>query len=278
MTDTAQGATLIRPLARADVALAVALAGLANGMASRAITSVAEMGWHAALFATFDISAIIWFGCFILVKRLLSAPRHPARALDLTLAAACALAFLLPVGQASWIALSIFALHLILSGPRSGLRAPGILLLAVCLPMFWARMGLSLFSGPLLNADAAMVAAVLGRPAVENTVPLADGSGVLWIAPACSSIINVALAVCCAALFVTLNGLVWTWRLAAWTLATCVAVAAVNIGRLCLLAQFPASFETLHGPEGGAGFALLILGVMVGMMALAVKHERAALA
>lgn len=259
--------------------LGLALAGLANGFAARAITSIGEQGWYGALFSTFDISAIVWIACFILLRRLWEAEPVAARPLDIALAALCIPAFLLPLGQASWVALSVVAVRMIASGPnRPAWRDAGLLLLAICLPMFWARLLLSVFSGPLLDLDATLVGALLGVPAAENTVPLADGSGVLWIAPACSSVLNIALTLVCAAALVTGHRLRWSRRLVTWTLATCAVVSAINILRLCALARFPEHYEALHGPEGGAGFAFLILVAMVGMMAFAVKHERAAVA
>lgn len=280
MTETARlHTTGLRALSRADLCLAVVLAGLANGFASRALTSISEMGWEAALYATFDISALVWIACFILAQRLRQVPPRPVRGADLVMGLACAAIFVMPLGQASWLALTLFGLYMVATAREApGLRTAGLLLLAICLPMFWARMLLSLFAGPLLHADAALVAGLLGRTAVENTIPLTDGSGVLWIAPACSSVINIALTLLCAALFVSGNNLAWSGRLVAWTAGACLAVGAVNIARLCALALFPAQYDTLHGAEGGAAFAFLILLVMVGVMALAVKHERAALA
>ncbi|MEP9376691.1 hypothetical protein ABLE91_08275 [Aquabacter sp. CN5-332] len=249
--------------------------GLINGFASRAITSVMDMGWHAAVFATFDVSAIVWISCVLLLNLMWSAPREPLLPLDGVAAGVCLLAFLLPLGQTSWLALTLLSAYLgITSAPRSTLRRAALLLFAIGLPMMWARLLISFFSGPLLNADAAMVAALVGTQAVENTVPFPDGSGSLWIAPACSSAINLALALLCGTTFVVGYGLDWSWRMAGWTLLACLSVVAVNIARLAALALYPSYYEALHGPEGGAAFSLLILAVMVGIFAYAARRER----
>ncbi len=252
------------------------LVGLANGIAARAVTAVTESGWQAALFATFDISTIVWIGCVLVLRLAWQAPDTPLRRWDGPVAVLCLLAFLLPVGQASWVALTLLALHLGLTTPAdSALRRAGFLLFMLCLPLFWARLLLSTFSGVFLDTDAAIVAALAGTTAMQNTVPFADGSGILWIAPACSSVLNLALTLLCAALFAVGNALPWSWRLTGWTLLACIAVSAVNIARLTALVLFPAQYDRLHGPEGGAAFSLLILAVMVGILAFGTRHERA---
>lgn len=250
--------------------------GLANGFAARAATYAAENGWEAGLLATFDISVIVWIGSVMVLRRVWRTPDGPLKRGDGPLAALCIFAFLLPIGQASWLALTVLALHLrATSAPGTPLREAGLLLLMICLPMFWARLVLSTFSGVFLDTDAAIVARLAGTTATQNTVPFADGSGILWIAPACSSVLNLALTLLCAALFAVGSGIAWSWRMTGWTLLACGLVAGINIARLSALVLFPAQYDRLHGPGGGTAFALLILAVMVGIFSFGIRHERA---
>lgn len=257
----------------------LALAGLANALAPRVVGSVLEQGWYNALLSTFDISAVVWISCVLLVDLLLSAPPVPLQRRDMAVALGCGLAFLVPLGQLSWLALTFLSLYLgLTAAPGSALRRAALLLFMLTLPMLWLRLLLAFASGPLLHLDAVLVATLLGREALHNTVPFADGSGALWIAPPCSSALNVLLTLLCGVAFATANGLRWSWRLTGWTALAILGVVAVNTGRLALLSLFPAYFSTLHGPEGSGAFSLLIFAVMVGTFWLAVRHERTHLA
>lgn len=280
MADAAAARTTpdARPLARRELLAGVVLVGLANGIAPRILGSVAELGWQTALMATFDISAIVWIGCAMLLSLLWHAPDEPVKRADGAIAALCLAAFLLPLGQASWAALTLLALYLALT-TRAGtpLRRAGLVLFMLCLPMLWARLLLSAFSAVLLNTDAALVAALAGTTAVENAVPFADGSGHLWIAPACSSVLNLSLTLLCAVLFCVGSGLAWSWRMTAWTALACLAVAAINIARLTALVLIPAAYDQIHGPEGATAVGLVMLAAMVAILAFGTRHERARL-
>ncbi|MEW6123101.1 MAG: hypothetical protein AB1698_10855 [Pseudomonadota bacterium] len=276
MTEAALGIAAPPTTSRRDLMAGLILLGLANGFAARAATFAADNGWEAALFATFDISAIVWIGSIMVLRRAWQAPDAPLRRGDGPLAVFCIAAFLLPVGQASWVALTVLALHLrATSPPGTPPREAGFLLLMICLPMFWARLLLSAFSGLFLDTDAAVVALLAGTTATQNTVPFADGSGILWIAPACSSVLNLALTLLCAALFAAGSGVAWSWRMTGWTLLACGVVAGINIARLSALVLFPDQYDRLHGPGGGLAFSLLILAVMVGIFSFGTRHERA---
>lgn len=278
MADAAAAGTTpdARPLARHELLAGVVLVGLANGIAPRIAASVAEQGWATALLVTFDISAIVWIGCGMLLSILWHAPDSPVRRADWAVAALCLAAFLLPLGQAAWAALTLLSLYLAATSPaRSALRGAALVLFMLCLPMLWVRLLLSAFGTVLLNTDAALVALLAGTTAVENALPFADGSGHLWIAPACSSVLNLSLTLLCAVLFSVGNGLAWSWRLTGWALAACLAVAAINIARLTALVRMPAYYDQIHGPEGAAAVSLLMLAAMVGILAFGTRHERA---
>lgn len=262
-------APLSRAFLQRDLWCALVVVGLGNGIAARAITAIGEVGWADAIYSTFDVSIIVWAACAVLLGRVWALTEAPVRRVDLAVACACTGAFLLPLGQASWVGLTLLSVHMTVSSPRgSDGRRAAALLLALTLAMLWARLLLSVFSGPLLRTDAALVAALLSVQAMDNTVPLADGSGVLWIAPACSSVLNLALTLLCAQTFLARSGRPWTLRAVLWTLVAGALVFALNIARLAVLAAFPRFYDVLHGPAGQGMFGLLTLAVIVGVLVL----------
>lgn len=280
MTETtAQGQFPGSALSRNALVAALAIAGLTNALAPRMVGSVLEVGWYNAVLSTFDISAVVWISCVLLLDLLISGPAVPLGQRDRAVALACGLAFVVPLGQLSWVALTLLSLYLgLTSASGSALRRAALLLFMLTLPTFWLRLVMAFASGPLLHLDAVLVATLVGQQAVHNTVPFADGSGTLWIAPPCSSALNVLLTLLCGVAFATANGLRWSWRFTGWTVVALLGVVAVNTGRLAMLALFPSHFSTLHGAEGAAVFSLLIFVVMIGTFWLAVRHERTYLA
>ena len=200
---------------------------------------------------------------------------EPATLADLGAAGFCFLAFLIPVAQTTWLALTAFALYFAVVGRRD----PRILdacwlLLGLSVPLFWGRTLLAVCRGPILNFEAAITAALVGTHPTDNAAPFIDGTGVLWVAPACSTVLCISHALLCAVMFKVGLGLSWSRRLLLATLGACLAVTLVNVVRLWALARFPEWYGTIHGPEGGAAFSFLILGVMVGVLGVAVKYER----
>lgn len=243
----------------------LALILLLNAISEKASGSLAQ-GFLPALFNTFDISLIIW-GAAIAAIALLwrDAPARPGRA-DITVAALVGLAALVPVPTLSALALSGLAVWLYQSSDESLTRRAAAILLALTVPLMWARLLFAIASESLLRVDSLLIALMLGTTANGNVVPFADGSGSLFIAPGCSSFTNVSLAVLSSAAIMAYYGRKWTWAALGWSALACLAVIAINVGRIGMIGYFPAEYDLIHGTLGAtlAGWLTLIAILVIG--------------
>ena len=214
------------------------------------------------------ISAVIWF-CLYAIWAIGHEPdvATPASGADMTAAALMLLAAMLPAPTAAALALSGAAIYLVAIG-RSGSRERrlGLVLLALGNTLLWGRLLLSVVApAPLLRLDAALVSAISGLPAAGNIVSFSD-RGQFYIAPGCSSLHNVSLAILLWASATQLLGLRVTPRLLASCGTAMLAMVLVNAVRLTAIGYFHADFQFLHEGPGKDlfGFAsLLICGLIV---------------
>jgi exosortase/archaeosortase family protein len=240
--------------------------GLANGFALAIIEALSTGPALGALANTFGVSAIVWVACAVGLAYSAREPGPPTGRLDRLVAVAATLAFLVPVPYLCWLTLSALALYAIrTSAPDSFARRGAFILLAATVPMFWSRAVFSMLSETLLSFDATLVAWLVGTAHSGNTIAFADGSGYLWIAPACSSLVNVSLAFLCWVLFTRLSERRPSRASFAWCLLACAAVIAINVLRLALLALYPQHFELIHGPVGQALANWVTLAAMAGI-------------
>ncbi|MGF9764256.1 hypothetical protein AAII07_55055 [Microvirga sp. 0TCS3.31] len=262
---------------RNELFAGLVVVGFANGISERAGKAVAEAGIAAALASTFDISVIVWIAWALCIVFLLRSPIQPVSRSDGVVAAFTLLAVVVPVAPLSWLALTGLALHILRTLPRASLFHRGAwILLGVTVPMFWARLLFAALSDTILRADAVLVGWLMGTARVGNAIQLVDGSGYLWIAPACSSLANMSLAILCwvtATKAVNHRGSV---RDTGWIALALVAVIAINVTRISLIGFYPAHFDLIHGPLGGTVASWLILGVTVAICLFAVRHDRPA--
>ncbi|MET0941131.1 MAG: hypothetical protein ABWY13_07195 [Mesorhizobium sp.] len=227
----------------------LAVIGFANGMSHRAMAALRDDPGQALLL-TFDVSAIVWVALIAAVGFLLRPPRRSASKRDGLVAILAIAVFLAPAPQLSWLALSGLGLYVATtSQPGAFHRSAGWILLAVTVPMFWSRVVFSLMSDAILRFDAMLVSLVLGTGRVGNTISFADGWGYFWVAPACSSIANVSLALLCWVLITQMLGTGRTANFRFCLMAAC-AVIVINVGRLSLIGISRDHFELIHGPVG----------------------------
>jgi exosortase/archaeosortase family protein len=261
-------------VARNELFAGLVLLGFANGISERIIHALARDGFLTSLLQSFDISLLVWSACVISIAFLLRSPRQRVSLFD-TAAALCAVAaFLFPIAPLSWLALSALAIYLLCGSDRgSELHRGAWIALAMTVPMFWGRLLFAALSDPILQADAVLIAAVVGTERVGNAIQLADGSGYLWIAPACSSLTNMSLAVLCWVMVSRVGNHASSLRDVCWVLAACSAVVAINVVRISLLGLYPEHFELIHGPVGLTVASWLILGATLGLCLLGVRHE-----
>jgi hypothetical protein len=261
-------------VSRNELFAGLAMVGFANGISEIVISSVSDNGIASALLSTFDISVIVWSACAISVAFLLREPTQPVERSDWIVAGCVLAALLVPVGQLSWLALAGLAVYILRKPPRSSYLHRGAwILLAMTVPMFWGRHLLNMLSDPILQADATLIGWLVGTHRLGNAVQFADGSGYLWIAPRCSSLANISLAVLC---WVTVTK-VWdhpgSLRDVGRVVLACTAVVAINVTRISLIGLYPDQYELIHGPIGATAASWAILGVTLGVCLLGVRHD-----
>ena|SRR5690242_20675688 len=104
-----------------------------------------------------------------------------------------------------------------------------------------------------------------GTERAGNALRFADGQGYLWIAPGCSSLSNISLAILCWVLFRQIRGLKWSLRSVGWCLLACFSVMIINVIRIGLMVMNKEGFEIMHGPTGASlanwGTVVTVLGI-----------------
>jgi hypothetical protein len=257
-------------VSRSHLMAALLILASVNGLAPRAITSVTVAGWDYAVFNTFDVSVIVWgawaSACYLAV---LANDANHVRPLDIVFACIILAIVALPVAQLSWFSLSLLSAYVFWTSPKGSLqRRSATIFFAICVPMLWGPALLALAAPPLLKIDAFLVGTLIGTKQNGNIVTFVDGIHSMQIWPPCSSFHNISqAALAWVALSQTLGrdlGLKDVfWGGLAVTLA-----AAVNLGRLSLMAVSPEYFVTIHGPLGAqiAGGLTIVLIAFICMI------------
>jgi hypothetical protein len=263
---------IVSELRRGEFLAGFFLLACVNGFASRIIQSVSQLGWQEALFNTFDISVIVWFSCATGVFLVFRDRTLGVSSLELALGLGCVILVVLPIGALSWVAVTGFGLLIFLTSDVSSTRRGAIILLAMTVPMLWSRMLFKFFANVILGIDASLTSWMLGTHRTGSVVEFADHSGQLVIFPACSSLANVSLGFLS---WVTLSQLVCHKKSVfdlLWCLLVCASVVAVNVARLTVLGFSQWNYAAFHK---GADVAtnLIILGLIVGISSLGLRHE-----
>jgi hypothetical protein len=242
--------------------------GFANGIVIRLQEGFRNEELAKLVLNTFDISAIVWIALVVGIVFLLRPPRRSATMTDQLVAAATASAFLIPISPLSWAALSGLAIYVALTSPEGSFARRGSwILFAMTVPMLWSRVAFQLLSDPILAFDATLVGWIVNTERVGNAIASADGSGYVWVAPGCSSISNVSLAILCWVLFTQVfyrqRSVGENW----WCVLACLIVIAINVGRLSLIVIN----EDYHGfiSETVANWVTLV--AIIGICALGVR-------
>jgi exosortase/archaeosortase family protein len=246
--------------------------GLANGMSEKIVTSVTQDGVTIALFHTFGVSVVVWIAGIVTLSLLWRAEVQPAGKLDFAVAAVASVAFLFPAPTLSWLAIAGIALFLGRSpkSSRAVCRAAA-LLGALTVPMLWARILFAAMSNYILAADAKLVSLFVGTESNGNTIPFADGSGVLFLEPACSSLTNVSLALLCGVLFLKVYDRPWSAGIVRTIFIACCVTVGINVLRIGSIGLFPAYYDLIHGPVGATLSEWTMIIAVVGVYANGIK-------
>jgi hypothetical protein len=276
-SDQSSARAAVLPMAdqvsRAEFFAALLTLGCVNGLGSQIIRSVGRLGWVEALSSTFEISIIVWLSCIAGMSIILRGRGGAVRSADLAVGAGFLVFVVLPIGPLSWLAVAALCLYILVSTNDPSLRRGAVILFATTVPMFWSRMLFQFFADSILEVDASVVGWLLGTHRTGNMVEFADGSGLLVILPACSSLANVSLAFLC---WVTVSRFVCHPKSSydvIWCLLACAAVVAVNVTRMSLMGLNHLQYDEIHNHWGDAVANTIILSLTVGFCVLGVRRE-----
>lgn len=259
---------------RGELFASLYIIACANGLMARAVQSVQSDGLFDAAVGMFDVSIVVWVACYVGVSLILIDRTGEIRKTDLVLSVPLLLLIALPLGAASWFAVTILSLYILIFGqPTDSLRRGGIVLLAATVPMLWSRLLFNLFAKLILEIDAALVGWVLGTHRTGNVVEFADHSGSLAIFPPCSSLANVSLALLC---WITISQFArhkWRPQDIFWCLLACFSVVAVNVLRISLMGVSAAFYLVLHGPTAEVLLSIFMLGLVISISLVGVRHD-----
>jgi hypothetical protein len=261
-------------MTRSEYFAALCIVGCTNGLGSRVIQAAAEHGWVEALIFTFDVSVIVWIASVMAIRLVVEDCGDRIRAADLAVGAVVLVVAALPMGGASWLALTALGFYMLPSSATSMSRQRGaLILLALTIPMLWSRLLFRCFSEIILEIDASLVSRMLGTAQAGNVVRFADGSGNLVILPGCSSLTNLSLVVVC---WVTMSQAVehrWTSRDLIWCLLAGTSVVVTNVTRMSLMGLNEWDYQALHSTPGNLTTNIIALCLMVGFCALGLRRE-----
>ena len=230
-----------------------ALVGIcfANGISEHAGTEIERNGLVLATFNTFGLSAVVWAAAIIGVALLWRSKPGALSALDIATSLFAAACCLVPAPFVSWLGIAAIGANLRLS-PRSDslARRAGTIFLALTIPVLWARILFASASTTILGIDATLIGWVAGTPSHGNTIDLADGSGVIFLEPGCSSITNLSLVILCGVLFVKGQDHRWSRAAVVSVFAAGAATVLINVVRISLIGVMPQYYASIHGPVG----------------------------
>ncbi|WP_027582709.1 hypothetical protein [Bradyrhizobium sp. Ai1a-2] len=264
---------IARDLPRGEFFAGLFALGCISGLTSRIIQSIDRLGWADAFFSTFEISIIVWVSCVAGIALILQDRTTGIRRSELAIGAAFLVLVILPIGPLSWFGITALGLYLVLSTDVPSTRRGALIMVATCVPMLWSRLLFQFFADLILQIDASLVSWLLHTHRRGDIVDFADGSGILVILPACSSIANVSLALLC---WVTVSQSVGHKRSVydpLWCLMACVSVIAVNVTRMSFMGWSQWHYEAFHSPLGAAVANMTILGLIVGFCVIGVRRE-----
>ena len=267
-------ATLRRSIPRDEFFAGLYILGCANGLGAGILQSMNSGDWAGGFR---NISIIVWLACFAGVALLLRDRADKAdvvRSWDLAVGLLFVALVAIPVSAINWMAVSGLSLYILLFAQGDPSRRRGALvMLALTVPMLWSRVLFAFFAKVFLEIDAVVVAWLLGTPRAGNMVGFADGSGMVVIMPACSSLANMSLAFLC-----WVTAVQWTEHQPSrkdllWCGLACASVMVVNVVRIALAGLSHATFGIFHGPIGDTVGNTLMTLLVITFTALGVRRE-----
>jgi exosortase/archaeosortase family protein len=247
---------------------------IANAMPTFITEAIVTRGAMAAVLNLFDISAVVWLAIAACLALLWTSgsEAQPERG-DWAVTTVVVLIALIPFPALSAAGLTAAGVWGFLSAPKGSVaRRASVIVLSLSTFFFWGRLFLALGGGPMLAADAQFLSWISGLSVSGNVVTATDSSTFV-IAPGCSSLHGISVAV-----------ILWTTALAWFALpvtrrrvmllsAMVAASVCVNGLRLALIGWYPADFDYWHIGEGAALIGWLSLGAMTAIVYTGLRYD-----
>ena len=265
--------TLRTSISRDEFFIGLYILGCANGLLGRFLQSAHIDGWTSAALSI-DINVIVLFAAFAGISALLSAEKDELRSADLAVAVIFLGLVSLPIYPLSWVAVTGLSFYIFLFAKGGSERTRGaLILLAMSVPMLWSRLLFQFFAKLILNADASLVASLLGTERLGNMVQFADGSSYMVVLPACSSLANMSFAFLCWISVTQWAKHKWSAADLFWGPLACASIIAVNVTRISLMGLSRSHYEAIHSQWGDLVTNSIMLVLMVGVSVVGARRE-----
>ena len=247
----------------------------ANGLAGIISHVLGSLGSFEALLVTFNVSVVVWIACVVGPWLLLKSNCGDEVTTADSIIGLIALGLILvPIGKLSWLALTALALYALRnSQPGSPRRRGSLIMLAVTGPMLWGPFLMAAFAQTISRADAIIVANLIGTNWVGNVLNFAHETKTFQVAPACSSLHGISLAILAWMTISQAIGRTSPPKGIGWCLLAACSVVAVNDIRLGLIGLFPDYFDRIHGFPGAAIASWLSLALILMICLLGIRRE-----
>jgi len=134
--------------------------------------------------------------------------------------------------------------------PQTTLHRGALILLATTFPMLWSRVIFRFLSGPILLADAWIVAKLLGTSNEGTHIAFVDKSGFLEVSPACSSWANISLVLLTWMVISQYQRRRWQVVDLGWCALMVLTVVAINTIRMAMMGISEEHYFLIHGTVG----------------------------
>ncbi|MEJ1157549.1 hypothetical protein [Prosthecomicrobium sp. N25] len=244
------------------------LIGFANGDYAKVAASLDTLGLLESLYATFQISIVVWVGMWQVLDLLSQSTLGPTTRRDGAVLALVGFLFLWPISSLAWAGLALLAVYLLLVRATDdvGRRAAWVIL-ALSVTSQWAPMVFKFLTDWILLVDTVLVATVSGSDYSGNLVFARDGKTVLNVLAGCSSFANLSLAFLGWIMARAHYGTRGLARSVLFLALSGTLVVAINTIRIGIIALRPDLYDLAHGSVG-ANIASLLTTASIAAVSL----------
>ena len=245
-----------------------------NGAARLAATTIIQEGGLVAAVNLFGVSAIIWMAVAAGASLSFNDPdKTPLGRTDVVAVAAAITLMIIPVAPLSSVALTALGAWVVIRTRRDRpLRRGALIFIAITGSLLWGRALLAAGSDLFLSWDGRIAGLVAGTGGTANVVQFANNAGTYYVAPGCSSLQGISLAIVLWVTVVQYYNLT-IGRRALITLGAAITGAIVaNVLRLAAIASWPAHFDSLHAGLGATVFGWLGLFLIIAAVGIGLRH------